>query len=481
MQPANLFAIAAPTSAPGQAQSAGVGAGLGAAGAMGGLFGPVEGQEGADASGFAEALMAALMAGQPQNPPVNVAAAPQGDASAEEAKPASGVCASFGGMPVVAPVLDPEAPAADAVTAQVLPLDLEIPDAGPTAVVAAPALEADEVAPPSIGADRKSDVELPQAAAALKDAVRVTGRDVTSPAAPVAAATIPAPLQVALLEAGPLTTETPAPAPTDAEAPPPVAVQQAIVSAEAQKPAAPMRQESSKHAARDRADSALGAPAVDNAPVADLALATRAGAGAKDISAVEAFAATDDAGEDAVTVADTAEPAASPLPAPTARAPEAAPAFAEGAKVNGQTVAHLSAQIAKAAENGRSTRFDVQLEPYGLGKVDVRVEINKAGDIIADLRFDNPMAAADLKHRSGELAAALENAGFDPAKTQLSFSSSGQQNFAGQFGQDLWNQQQGQSRQGFSGRAFTDLADLADSPAAPSAHLGRTGGVDVRI
>jgi len=309
----------------------------------------------------------------------------------------------------------------------------------------------------------------------------VTGRDVTSPAAPVAAATIPAPLQVALLEAGPLTTETPAPAPTDAEAPPPVAVQQAIVSAEAQKPAAPMRQESSKHAARDRADSALGAPAVDNAPVADLALATRAGAGAKDISAVEAFAATDDAGEDAVTVADTAEPAASPLPAPTARAPEAAPAFAEGAKVNGQTVAHLSAQIAKAAENGRSTRFDVQLEPYGLGKVDVRVEINKAGDIIADLRFDNPMAAADLKHRSGELAAALENAGFDPAKTQLSFSSSGQQNFAGQFGQDLWNQQQGQSRQGFSGRAFTDLADLADSPAAPSAHLGRTGGVDVRI
>jgi len=105
MQPANLFATVVPATAPGQAQNAG----LGAAGAMGGLFGPVEGQEGADASGFAEALMATLMAGQPQNPQVNVSAAPQNDAGADEAKPASGACAS-GGMPVAAPMIAPAGP-----------------------------------------------------------------------------------------------------------------------------------------------------------------------------------------------------------------------------------------------------------------------------------------------------------------------------------------------------------------------------------
>lgn len=479
MQPANLFATVAPTTAPGQAQ----GAGLGAAGSMGGLFGPVEGQgaEGADASGFAEALMAALMAGQPQTPQpqtpqVNVDTAPQGDQAVGEAKAVLGACAPFGGMPVAGPVIDAssglDAPAPDAASVQVAP--------GGLPALAEPADEADRTARPATAPDGKAEAELPQAAASLKDSVRAIGRDVTASPAPTAAATtIPAPLQVALLEAGPRATEAAAPTPTDAETPPPVAVQQAII-AETQKPVIPVRPEPSKAAARDRTDSAPGVVVTDNEPQADIALAAKAGTEAKNTPTTDAFA-SGEAGDDTLAATDTAEPTANPLPTPTARAAESAPGFAEAAKVNTQTVAHLSAQIAKAAENGRSTRFDVQLEPYGLGKVDVRVEINKAGDITADLRFDNPIAAADLKSRSGELAAALENAGFDPAKTQLSFSSNGQQNFAGQFGQDLWNQQQGQGRQGFSGRAFTDLADLADSPAAPTARQGRTGGVDVRI
>ena len=43
-----------------------------------------------------------------------------------------------------------------------------------------------------------------------------------------------------------------------------------------------------------------------------------------------------------------------------------------------QTVATLAAQIARKLD-GRSSRFDVQLDPAGLGKVDVRIEIAPAG------------------------------------------------------------------------------------------------------
>ena len=84
-----------------------------------------------------------------------------------------------------------------------------------------------------------------------------------------------------------------------------------------------------------------------------------------------------------------------------------AAALAHAVAVRGspQTVANLAAQIAKKLD-GRSSRFDVQLDPAGLGKVDVRVEIDSAGKMTAALNFDNQQAANELKSRSGELLSA---------------------------------------------------------------------------
>ncbi|HEX5264279.1 MAG TPA: flagellar hook-length control protein FliK, partial [Phenylobacterium sp.] len=144
-----------------------------------------------------------------------------------------------------------------------------------------------------------------------------------------------------------------------------------------------------------------------------------------------------------------------------------------------QTVANLAAQIAKKLD-GRSTRFDVQLEPAGLGKVDVRVEIGAGGRMSAAMAFDSPQAAAELKSRSGELQRALEQAGFD-ISGGLSFdvaSDSGQGGRAS--GQD------GDSNSGaaFRGRAFQAALDTT-SDTAPASQLmfsrSSDSGVDIRI
>ena len=144
-----------------------------------------------------------------------------------------------------------------------------------------------------------------------------------------------------------------------------------------------------------------------------------------------------------------------------------------------QTVANLAAQIAKKLD-GRSTRFDVQLDPAGLGRVDVRVEIGGDGKMSASMAFDNPQAAAELRSRAGELHRALEQSGFD-LSGGLSFdvaSDSGQGRQAQ--GQDA----ESNTGAAFRGRAFqTALDTTADAAPGnqPMFRQSSVSGVDIRI
>ena len=149
------------------------------------------------------------------------------------------------------------------------------------------------------------------------------------------------------------------------------------------------------------------------------------------------------------------------------------------------TVAALAAQIVKKLE-GRFTRFDVELHPADLGRVDVRVEIGAQGRLTAAMTFENPHAAAELRGRADDLQRALEQAGFD-ISGGITFNVAGDQ--GRQFtGQDFSGQNQspaggGQAR----GRAFEAALRAADDPtqsnlfsALPSSR--RTlSGVDIRI
>lgn len=89
-----------------------------------------------------------------------------------------------------------------------------------------------------------------------------------------------------------------------------------------------------------------------------------------------------------------------------------------------ETVAKLAAGILDKLE-GQATRFDLQLDPHGLGKVDVSVEIGADGKLTAQLGFDSAVGLSELRGRAQELRTALEQAGFNLAEGALSFDFSG--------------------------------------------------------
>ena len=144
-----------------------------------------------------------------------------------------------------------------------------------------------------------------------------------------------------------------------------------------------------------------------------------------------------------------------------------------------ETVANLAAQIVKKLE-GRSTHFDVELDPAGLGKVGVRIQIGATGHLSAAMMFETPQAASELRARANELRQTLEQAGFN-LSGGLSFDVAGDR---GQARQQWTDEQDGK---GFRGQAFQAALDQAGE-AADSAVMGAlrlrrgvTSSLDLRI
>ncbi len=158
--------------------------------------------------------------------------------------------------------------------------------------------------------------------------------------------------------------------------------------------------------------------------------------------------------------------------APAVQSPEA---HVPAAAVRGspETVASLAAQILGRLE-AQNTRFEIALDPLGLGHVDIALEIGADGALKARMAFDTPQAAAELRGRSGELRQALEQAGFQLSDGSLSFdlASQGQRDRGGE---------QGQRPQHPNARAFEALMASEDDAALPFIRERRASGVDIRI
>jgi Meckel syndrome type 1 protein len=271
---------------------------------------------------------------------------------------------------------------------------------------------------------------------------------------------------------------------------------EAAVAASAAQPAGPVpvfKDRVAPHTGRtepgrkdgELASNALGASPADGAakPAAVVSSFTAKPAGdqpSADPAAeakVEAAPAKAEAPDDAVPTQAQAAPAHA--------APAAAHAATAAVRGAPETVASLAAQMIKKLDGNRSTRFDIQLHPAELGRVDVRLEIGASGQLSASMSFDNPQAAAELKNRSAELRTALENAGFD-LSGGLSFD------VAGDRGQ---NQGQSQAQQhnpdgggAQRGRAFeAALATAGESAGAALAgalnayQVRAAHGLDIRI
>ena len=341
------------------------------------------------------------------------------------------------------------------------------------------------------GGEASSVLEEGKPAAARQPATAVP------PPPPEAAAPRPVtpPPAAAAAAAAAVAATNPAPQPTtvadSADAP---AAVEAVVAADAveavdAEPAAPSAAPKAKTAARAARNEAGARTEPTATPPAAVADADPLGPVVAPAQTAETFDSgaqgkREDAAPAVEAKADTdnGQPVAPNVGEAAATASTSAPVEA---RAGPQTVAHLAAQIVKKLE-GRSTQFDVALNPEGMGRVDVRIEIGAQGRLTASMSFENPQAAAELRIRAGELQKALEQAGFDVSgglRFDVAADRGHGQAGQGQFGQDAQNN--GGAWRGKAFQAALDSADqTADAALSGGLNLQRRtlmSGVDVRI
>lgn len=364
--------------------------------------------------------------------------------------------------------------------------------AGPAVAVASPgagATVADRLAKLAAGALLESDagkaaLAAPQTAAipvdcaAIDASANATAK--TDAAAPkIEVSTAPTPPATPTAAAAPATEASSAPSPNAAQTA--QAVPAPETSAEAAAPVAPKeRVQAIKTSTRvDSAKTATtpGGIAALTAKAADALQPVEGGAPKGGLS--------DKPTEPPLVEAKTDEPGAAPArgdPATSATTTPATLIHAATVSVRGspQTVANLAAQIVKKLD-GRSSQFNVQLDPAGLGKVDVRIAIGADGRMSAAMSFDTPQAAAELKARASELHQAMAQAGFD-LTGGMSFDVASDRGQSQGQGSQAENQRP-DAGAAFRGRAFQAALDTTADKPPPQYALRRTAlaGVDIRI
>jgi len=155
--------------------------------------------------------------------------------------------------------------------------------------------------------------------------------------------------------------------------------------------------------------------------------------------------------------------------APTAAA--AAPGTAAAATV---PIAGLAVAIASRAQAG-SSQFDIRLDPPELGRIDVRLDVGRDGQVTSHVTVDRADTLQLLQNQQPQLERALEQAGLKTADNGLQFTLR-DQSFAGQNG-------------GSGGGAQPSPAQLvipdADQPVIQATQIysraGLGSGVDIRV
>src|ERR1700692_893532 len=113
-------------------------------------------------------------------------------------------------------------------------------------------------------------------------------------------------------------------------------------------------------------------------------------------------------------------------------APAAAAAAPGTAAVATVPIAGLAVAIASRAQAG-SNQFDIRLDPPELGRIDVRLDVNRDGQVTSPVTVDRADTLQLLQSQQAQLERALEQAGLKTADNGLQFTLRGQ-SFAGQNG-----------------------------------------------
>src|SRR5882724_2293251 len=222
--------------------------------------------------------------------------------------------------------------------------------------------------------------------------------------------------------------------------------------------------------------SAAGKPQAANAAVeaasADAAAATSA-------AAVSAHEHSPAAGAGHVTDSPDAgtQPVGTFQPQLNTPAATAAPAttFNVTAATNGPVpVSGLALEIAASVKSGKS-RFEIRLDPADLGRIDVRIDIDRNGQVTSHLTVEKPETLSMMRQDAPQLQRALDDAGLKTGNGGLQFSLRDQSSSGQNSGNDTSANAQ---RLVISEENTIPAAVAGRSYGRP---LGPSSGVDIRV
>jgi flagellar hook-length control protein FliK len=158
---------------------------------------------------------------------------------------------------------------------------------------------------------------------------------------------------------------------------------------------------------------------------------------------------------------------------PASTTPTTAPggALSVTAATNGPVpLSGLALEIAASVKNGKS-RFEIRLDPPELGRIDVRIDIDRNGQVTSHLTVEKPETLSMLRQDAPQLQRALDDAGLKTGSGGLQFSL------------------RDQSSSGQNNGNNAQRLIIAEEDPVPAAVAGRTygrplagsGGVDIRV
>lgn len=138
-------------------------------------------------------------------------------------------------------------------------------------------------------------------------------------------------------------------------------------------------------------------------------------------------------------------------------------------------VSGLAIALAASVQSGK-THFEMRLDPADLGRIDVRIDVDRSGQVTSHLTVEKPETLSMLQHDAPQLQQALNDAGLKTGGGGLQFSLRDQSSS----GQNNGNQQM---------PANTQRLIVSDENKVPAAVAGQSygrmlnlsGGVDIRV
>ena len=134
----------------------------------------------------------------------------------------------------------------------------------------------------------------------------------------------------------------------------------------------------------------------------------------------------------------------------------------------------VAIEIAASVKNGKSS-FEIRLDPADLGRIDVRIDVDRSGQITSHLTVEKPETLSLLQQDAPQLQRALNDAGFKTGDSGLQFSLRDQSSSGQNSGNDSNRNAQ---------RLVISNDDTVPAVAAGRTYgrtLGSSSGVDISV